>query len=387
MQETDKDFLEKLLSLSSATGNEQATQRFLYDWAKPFADKIETDYVGNLAVVINPGAKLRVMLAGHCDRIGFMVMQITEQGFLRVDALGGIDKSTMLGAQVVIHNKNGEVTGVIGKTSLHLQTIDQQTKVPTVDTVWVDIGAQNKEEAEKLVAVCDYVTYKTNLIQLAGSKIAAPALDNMLGLYAIMKTASNCAEQGIGVSLYCVSTAQEEIGSRGAKTAATAIRPHIAIAVDTTVANDTPAKATILTTPDLSLESGPSIMQGPNGSPAVTYKLKASALKLGIPFQMEINAKTASNDAKEMQLADSGTAAGSVGIPLRNMHTQIEVASLDDVENTIKLLTGFVISLNPDENFLAINYNEQGERIEVPLHIDEIGSDINFNDSKQNQSV
>src|SRR5688500_14434830 len=98
MSQTDTKFLEKLLSLSSPTGNEQEIQRFLHDWAEPFAHKIETDYVGNLAVVINPEAKLRVMLAGHCDRIGFMVMQITELGFLRVDALGGIDKATMLGA-------------------------------------------------------------------------------------------------------------------------------------------------------------------------------------------------------------------------------------------------------------------------------------------------
>ena len=126
MLESDKEFLEKLLSLSSPTGSEQAIQRFLHSWAEPFADKIETDYVGNLAVVINPEAKLRVMLAGHCDRIGFMVMQILEQGFLRVDALGGIDKATMLGAQVVIQTKHGEVVGVVGKTSTHLQSFQEQ---------------------------------------------------------------------------------------------------------------------------------------------------------------------------------------------------------------------------------------------------------------------
>jgi endoglucanase len=376
MEQSDKTFLEKLLSLSSPTGNEQEIQRFLHDWAKPFAHKIETDYVGNLAVVINPEAKLRIMLAGHCDRIGFMVMQITDLGFLRIDALGGIDKLTMLGAEVIIQTKNGEVTGVIGKTSTHLQTIQEQGNAPSVDTVWIDIGAKSKEDAEKLVEVGDFVTYKNELIALSGPRIAAPALDNILGLYAIMKTARNCAERGIDVALYCVSTAQEEIGSRGAKTAASAIQPHVAIAVDTTLANDTPAKAKTQTTPDLKLDAGPSILKGPNSNPIVTSKLIASAQKLGIPFQMEINAKTASNDAKEMQLADSGTAAGSVGIPLRNMHTQVEVASLDDLEYTVQLLTDFVTSIAANENFFPINHHGGNEETKAMFCLNEIGSEV-----------
>lgn len=376
MLQSDKAFLEELLTLSSPTGNEQAIQRFLHEWAEPFAHKIETDYVGNLAVVINPEAKLRIMLAGHCDRIGFMIMQITELGFLRVDALGGIDKATMLGAQVVIQTKNGEVIGVIGKTSTHLQSFQEQGNTPSVDTVWIDIGAKSKEEAENLVDVGDYVTYKTELVQLAGQRIAAPALDNMLGLYAIMQTARNCAEKGIDVALYCVSTAQEEIGSRGAKTAASAIQPHVAIAVDTTLANDTPAKAKTLTTPDLKIDAGPSIMKGPNSNPIVTSKLIASAQKLGIPYQMEIKAQTASNDAKEMQLADSGTAAGSVGIPLRNMHTQVEVASLDDLEYTVQLLTDFVTSISANEDFFPINHHGENRELAAKLCLNEIGSDV-----------
>lgn len=376
MAQIDRPFLEKLLSLCSPTGNEQALQRYLHDWAKPFAGKLETDYLGNLAVIVNPGAKIRIMLAGHCDQIGFMVMQITQDGFLRVDALGGIDKATVLAAEVVVHNARGGVKGVIGKMSLHLQSMQEQQNTPALDTVWIDIGAKSQEEAEKLVSVGDYVTYKSNIVELAGTRIAAPALDNMLGLYAIMKTAENCAQRGINVSLYCVSTAQEEIGSRGAKTAANAIHPNVAIAVDTTLANDTPAKAHTLTTPPLKIDAGPTIMQGPNGSPVVSFKLRSAAEKLGIPFQMEINTQPASNDAKEMQLADSGTAAGSVGIPLRNMHTQTEIASLTDLENTVALLTEFVTSLSADEDFLSINYfgaheNQPGQK----LILDQIGSD------------
>lgn len=364
MTADNKGFLRKILSLASPTGGEQELQRYLHEWATPFADRIEADMLGNMAVVINPDAKLRVMLAGHCDRIGFIVMEITEQGYLRVDPLGGIDEATVLGAHVVIRSKKGDVPGIFGKVSTHIQTKEEKERVPLMDEVWIDIGAKDKEAAEKLVAVGDYAVYENHVTELSGSRIASPALDNMTGLYAIMQTAKNCAERGIDVALYAVSTVQEEIGSRGAEVAGNAIKPHIAIAVDTTLAIDTPGQPKIRTTPQLSLGDGPSIMRGPNAHPIVTRLFIDAAKNANIPYQLEVNAQEASNDAKSMQVADSGCAAGSIGIPLRNMHTQVEVVDMDDVENTVRLLTEFVCSLKEDQDLLPINADVDGKFVD-----------------------
>lgn len=350
-----------MLSIPSPTGGEQELQRYLHDWAKPFADRIEVDLIGNLAVVVNPEARLRVMLAAHCDRIGFMIMDITEQGYLKVEALGGIDEATVLGARVLIRGKKGDVPGIFGKVSTHLQTQNQKAQVALIDVVWIDIGAKDKKEAQELVSAGDYAIYEPRVTELKGSRIAAPALDNVIGVYAVMQVAKNCAERGIDVALYCLGTVQEEIGSRGAIAAAEGIKPDIAIAVDTTLAIDTPGKTKNITDPALKLDGGPSILRGPNGHPVITRLLIDMAQRHNIPYQLKPDAKVASNDAKPLQLAAGGTAAGSIGIPLRNMHTQVEVASMVDIEATITLLTEFMCSLKEDQDLLPINYDINGE--------------------------
>lgn len=358
---SNKEHLYKMLSLASPTGGEQVLQRYLYEWAKPFADRIEADVMGNMAVVINPEARLRVMLSAHCDRVGFLIMDITEQGYLRVDSLGGIDEATVYGAMVVIRGKKGDVPGVFGKVSTHLQTKKQKEQVPLMDEVWIDIGAKDRKEAQEYVSVGDYAVYEPRVTELKGSLLAAPALDNIIGVYSVMQVAKNCAERGIAVALYCLGTVQEEIGARGATAAAEGIKPDVAIAVDTTLATDTPGKTKNLTDPALELDAGPSILRGPNGHPVITSLLEKVAQKNNIPYQIKPDAKAASNDAKPLQLAAGGTAASSIGIPLRNMHTQTEVASMADIEATISLLTEFVCSLKEDQDLLPINFDMNGE--------------------------
>lgn len=355
MNDENRKFLDRLLSISSPTGNEQKLQRFLHDWAKDFADTVETDLHGNLAVVINPKGKLRIMLAGHCDQLAFMVMGITEQGYLKIDPLGGIDEATVLGSRVVVHAKDGNIPGVFGKVSTHLQSKEEQDAVPMLDKVWVDIGARDRKEAESKVQIGDYITYEPVITELMGGRITAPKLDNMLGLYAVMQTAKRCKERGIDVALYAVSTVQEEIGSRGADSATTAISPHVAIAVDTTLATDTPGKINKATAPKIALGAGPSISHGPNTNILLEHLCVEACIRLEIPFQKHATAKAESNDAKNLQLADGGTAAASIGIPIRNMHTQVEIASLEDIENTARLLTELVCSIRPEMDFLPIN--------------------------------
>ncbi len=351
------DFLEELISTGAPGGAEQRIQRLLYARAEKFADRIDADLHGNLSVVINPGATRRVMLAAHCDRIAFMVMQIEENGYIHLDAVGGVDESTVLGATVVIHGQKGDITGVLGKTASHNQSEDERSKVPKLDTMWVDIGCRDKEEVEKLVSLGDYVTFAPTISRLRNNRIAAPALDNCLGLWAVMETARRCAAAGkLDVALYCVSTVQEEIGSRGADTATSQISPDIAIAVDTTLAIDDPSRPQKVTAPTIRLDAGPSISAGPNTNPALARLLTDAADRAGVDHQREPNPSPESNDAKAMQIADGGAAALSVGIPIRNMHTQVEVASLRDVEATAAMLTEFVRTLRSTTDLLPINH-------------------------------
>lgn len=368
MDKEGRNFLYELLEISAPTGAEQRVQRHLYKWAESFAHEIHRDFHGNMAVVINPNASRRVMLAGHCDRIGFMVMEIDESGYLRMDQLGGLDMKVVPGAEVVIHGRDGNIPGVFGYTATHYQGKDDREKTPKLEDLWVDIGAKDQEEAEKLLRLGAYATFKPRVVELLNGKIAAPAIDNTVGLWAVMETARRLADADLDVALYCVSTVQEEIGSRGAESAARAIVPHIAVAVDTTLALDDPSKPDKKTSPKTRLGQGPTISHGPNTNPAVELLFENVATDNKIPYQKEAHADLEGNDSKSMQVAGSGAAAASIGIPIRNMHTGVEVVTLSDVEDAAQLLTEFVRAIKPDMDFRPCASFEYQE--EVPRHED-----------------
>jgi endoglucanase len=365
MNAEGKKFLEDILHTPAPTGDEFPLQRKLRDWARGFADRVEPDIHGNLTVVINPDAPLKVLLPAHCDRIGFMIVEIDQDGYLRIDKLGGIDEQVMVGQRVVVHAGGGPVPGVIGKTATHEQSKDARDKTPKVDDVWIDIGARGREEARKRVAIGDYATYRPAMDSFRGpedeegqERIAAPGLDNAVGVWAVMETARRCAKEGVNVALYCVSTVQEEIGSRGAETAVKTINPQVAIAMDTTIALDDPSTPDRKHHPKIKLDAGPTVSRGPNTSCTVAHKLVDAANHCGIKHQLEAHADLESNDAKPLQVAGGPAAAASVGIPIRNMHTPVEVASLKDVEWTAQMLTQFVLALKGDETFHPIDYDQ-----------------------------
>lgn len=356
MRDDGRAFLCDILACHAPTGDEQELQRMLRGRAESFADEIVPDSHGNLAVVVNPDAPLRVMLAGHCDRIGFLVMQISEGGFVKVDALGGVDEATLPGARVRIRGRDGFVDGVFGKTAVHNEGADEQTRISKLDTLWIDVGAGSREEAERLVAVGDYAAFHPSVVSFPGGRIAAPGLDNALGVWTVMEVARRCADRGIAVALHCVSTVQEEVGSRGAETAAARIRPHVAIAVDTTPALDDPGHSKKQTDPWVCLGGGPSVAFGPNHNREVVRRLMKAAKAANINVQAEPSAELASNDARSLQVAGVGAATGSVGIPIRNMHTQVEVTDLSDSEAAAALLTEFVCALPEKLSFLPIDF-------------------------------
>ena len=353
MDQRARDFLYELLKTPSPTGAEQPVQHKIRDRYRDVAEMIDPDVHGNLILGINLKAKKKVLLAGHCDQIGFLVKYISPGGYIYLDALGGTDSGVILGEHLIIHTKNGPVHGVVGRKPVHLQQGSEVQQIPIKSRIWLDIGVSNEEEARKLVAVGDYVTFRLNVTELRGDLIAAPGLDNKAGLFVCMEVLRACAAGGrCRAALYVASTVQEEIGSRGAATTTSKLSPDVGIAVDVVPATDDPGY-------DLppqqyvpcKLRGGPTVSTGPNTNPVVGRMLTEAASRAKLTFQLDPSGQTAPNDARVIQTADSGVATASVGIPQRNMHTQVEICSLGDIDNAIRLLTEFVESVDDRTDF------------------------------------
>src|SRR5215203_4298239 len=183
MGPASREFLYELLRTPSPTGGEQRIQRKIYDRFKGVAHAMEPDIHGNLILSLNPDSKKKVMVAGHCDQIGFLVKYISPQGYIYLDAVGGTDSGVILGEHLIIHTKSGPVEGVVGRKPLHLQQGAEVQQIPTKNKIWLDIGAGDEKAARDLVCVGDYVTFRLEVTELQGDLIAAPGLDNKAGLF------------------------------------------------------------------------------------------------------------------------------------------------------------------------------------------------------------
>jgi endoglucanase len=358
METAARQFLYDLLHTPSPTGCEQPIQHKIYDAFKGVAHSIEPDVHGNLILGLNPKAKRKIMLAGHSDQIGFLVKYISPDGYLYLDTLGGTDYGVILGERLVIHTRAGPVTGVVGRKPLHLQQGAEIQQIPAGSKIWLDIGADDEKQARERVNIGDYVTFELKVTELQNDLVAAPGLDNKAGLFVCLEAMRQCAATGgCRVGLYVVSTVQEEIGSRGASTATSKLSPDVGIAVDVIPATDDPGY-------DLppqryvpcKLRSGPTISTGPNTNPVLEQMLIGAARKLDLPWQPDPSGKTAANDARVIQTADSGVAAASIGVPQRNMHTQVEIVSLTDIDNAVKLLVEFVKSVDDQTDFRPFHF-------------------------------
>lgn len=351
MNKDSKDFLFKLLHTPSPSGQEQKIQRVIASHMKPYADSIETDLHGNLMVGINPKAELRIMLAGHCDQIGMMVKFITEDGFILVTPIGGVDPGVLPGSHVTIHSESGAIPGIIGRKPYHLQSVEEREKGKVdFDKIWIDIGAANKRAAQKLISLGDTVTFKAGVTELPNSLITSPALDDKVGVFIAMEALRRVSKKKLSVGLFAVSTVQEELGARGVKTSTFSIEPTVGIAIDVTHANDNPGNEN-RRGPSVHLGAGPCISKGPNTNPVVGSLLVKAAQKNKIPFQILPNPGVLSNDTREMQITGKGVATACIGIPNRYMHTQVEVCNLSDIDNAADLLATFILSVTPRTSF------------------------------------
>ena len=357
MNKDSLSFLTSLLETPSPSGFEQRIQRVVKKRVTSFADEVKVDVHGNLIAALNPDAKVRVMLAGHCDQIGLMVTHVNDSGFIHFNQIGGIDASVLPGSRVTIQTREGEIDGVIGLKPVHLVSAGDRGKKYELEQLWIDIGATDGKEARSLISVGDPITYRLGSQLLGKNMITSPGLDNRVGVFVVMEAlrivASKMKKRSSPLALFAVSTVQEEIGLRGAKTSCFGIDPLVGIAADVTHASDNPgAEAKQIGT--VKLGGGPTIARGANINPIVEELFVKTAKKKRIPYQPISAPNAAGNDGNVIQISRSGVATGIIGLPNRYMHTQVEVCDLRDLENAAKLIAETVLSITARMSFIPV---------------------------------
>ena len=347
MEAAARDFLVRLLETPSPSGYEWPVQDLVRSYLAGVADTVSTDAHGNVIGAKNPGAPLRMLLAGHCDQIGLIVNSIDADGYLSVQPIGGWDPIQLVGCRVSVWTATGPVPGVIGRKPIHLLSDEERKVVPKLKDVWIDIGAGDKADAESVVRIGDAATVELRFQPLRRGLAAAAAMDDKVGLWVVLEAFRRAAAEGpLPCALFVCSTVQEEIGLRGAQTSAYGIDPHVAIAVDVTHATDCPTidrKAE----GDVALGRGPVVFRGPNMNPHVVEQLVEAARSRSLPFQLAASGRATPTDANVLQTTRAGVATGLVSIPNRYMHSAVETVSLDDADHAATLLATFIRRLDP----------------------------------------
>jgi putative aminopeptidase FrvX len=347
LSETPK-LLDELLRPGAPSGYEGPAAD-VWRKAASFAE-LSSDGLGSSIARVGEAAPLFAVV-GHIDEIGLIVTHVDEKGFLWFAPIGGWDPQVLVGQRVAVRGRDGIVPGVVGRKPIHLLEPDQRKKVVELKSMHIDVGAADGEEAKELVRIGDPVVIDAEPLALAGERLVSKAMDNRLGAYVALESLRRCAEgDGPGGSFAAVAAVQEEIGLFGARTAAFELRPDVAVAVDVTHATDAPGvdEKELGSSP---LGSGPVIGRGSTLSPKVFELLVETAEAEGIDYTLSASGRGTSTDADVLQISRSGIPTGVVSIPLRYMHSPVEMVDLRDVEATVELLAAFGARLSADDDF------------------------------------
>lgn len=351
MRKESAAFLQKLLATPSPSGSEEKIQKVVKKYTSSFAEEIYKDVHGNQVHIVNPKGKLRVMLAGHVDEISLMVHYISEEGFLSFLPIGGVDPSVLDGQRVHVHTEKGALSGVIGRRAIHLMTQEERGKAMQMHEMWIDIGAKDKAEAERHVAIGDPATIDAGYLELLNNRVVARAMDDRIGAFVCIEALRLASARKLNVAVFCVTTVQEEIGLRGANTSAYGVNPDAAVAVDVSHATDHP-DTDFRKHGQFKLGAGPIVTRGPNINPVLFKQLIAAAKRKRIPIQIEGEPRGTGTDANAIQLSRGGVATGLIGVPNRYMHSPVEMVSLKDAERCSQLIAEWIAGLKANTSFI-----------------------------------
>lgn len=345
------DFLETYINNPSPTGFEVAGQKLWLSYLQPYIDTHYSDVYGTAVGVINPDAKYKVVLEAHADEISWFVHYITKEGFIYLRRNGGSDHQIAPSKRVNIHTKNGIVKAVFGWPAIH--TRQEKEEAPSLKNIFLDCGASSKEEVESLgIHVGCVVTYEDTFSILNKNKFIGRALDNRIGGFMIAEVARLIHENGdkLPFSLHLVNAVQEEIGLRGAEMISRRIKPNVAIITDVCHDTSTPMMDKIQQG-DFKSGDGPVLTYGPAVQNNLLDYLIESAQKSAIPFQRMAVSRATGTDTDAFAFSAEGVPSALISLPLRYMHTTVEMCHQSDVENTIKLMYEAVKGLEADRDF------------------------------------
>ncbi len=345
------ELLDALLRAPGPSGYEVAATA-AWRGAAGFAT-VTRDALGSSIATVGGGEDQPLLaLVGHIDEIGVVVTHVDEKGFVYFAGIGGWDAQILVGQRVVIDGRDGPVLGVVGRKPIHLLDSDQRKKVVEIKEMHIDIGAAGEEEALSLLRIGDAGVISGEPAAVAGSRLVSRSLDNRLGCYIALEAARRAHERGnLKARMAAVAAVQEEIGSMGAGATAYSLRPDVAIAIDVTHATDAPG-VDAKEMGSHALGSGPVIGRGVRLAPRVYELLVAAAESADIEFTVEASSSSTHTDADSMQTSRAGIPTGLVSIPLRYMHSPVEMVDLDDVEAVVELLVAFAESLSADTELL-----------------------------------
>jgi endoglucanase len=341
------DLLDKLLRAPAPSGYEGPATEVWRD-AAGFAE-VTTDRIGSsIARVAGEHETPLVAVVGHIDEIGLAITHVDEKGFAWFTSIGGWDPQILVGQRVTIQTRDGAVPGVVGRKPVHLLKEEQKKKPVELDGLHIDIGAADGDDALSMLRIGDPVVIDAEPLEMAGERVASRCMDNRLGCYVALEVARRCHEQGgHAASVAGVAAVQEEIGINGARTSAYMLDPEIAIVVDVTHATDAPGVEE-KQEGSHPLGSGPVIGRGATLSPKLFELLAETAEREGIDHSIGASGRWTATDADAYQVSRAGIPTGLVSIPLRYMHSPVEMVDLGDVEAVVQLLVAFATSVDPE---------------------------------------
>src|SRR3954464_3729668 len=346
--------LRSLLTAPGPSGYEREAARVFADAASSFASSVATDTMGSTVARVDGTASdgLLTAVVGHIDEIGLLVSHIDEKGFLWFIGVGGWDPVILVGQRLEILTAAGRIPGVVGKKPIHLLEPDDRKQAPELKQLHIDIGAKDADEAKSMVRIGDVAVVSGEPVEFPNDRLVSRSMDNRLGAYVAYEAARLVSEAGGAPGdVAAVAAVQEEINLAGAATTAFSLEPDVAIVVDVTFETTQPG-VDPKTLGEAAFGSGPSIGRGSPLPPAVFDRLVDAAEAASIPYTISPSARYTGTDADAIHLSRAGIPTAVVSIPLRHMHSPVEMVQMDDVANVAKLIAEFAQRLEPGTSFV-----------------------------------
>ena len=355
MDKKSKQFLYEYLNNASPTGFETSGQQIWLDYIKPYIQEYITDVYGTVVGVINPKAPYKVVIEAHADEISWFVNYITDDGYIYVRRNGGSDHQIAPSMRVNIHTDNGIVKGVFGWPAIHVRDAARE-EPPTLKNIFIDIGAESKKEVESLgIHVGCVITFEDELMEMNKRWLVGRALDNRMGGFMIAEVTRRLFEnkKKLPFGLYIVNAVQEEIGLRGAEMISRRLKPDVAICTDVTHDTQSPMYNK-KDSGNLKAGAGPVLCYGPAVQNNVLKMVLETAQKRKIPFQRQAVSRSTGTDTDSFAYSAEGVASALISLPLKYMHTTVEMVHKDDVEGVINLIYEFLLQLKSGHDFRYI---------------------------------